>query len=694
MANVNAAIGNLNPPIAIPNQPTTLAELYQQMPDVYNGTYLGLLDQYSGTAATTSAELILLSQRFPTTVPNVFIYVDNLGVIKTIHQVHGVEVIIGQPGPWDQSCFAFNSDVVHGQVGRVLVPPLSFFRAIVDITVPTIATMEAVLTALPAGTTVCGPYAVGDADTDVISSRRAVPVPHAYVHLALNQSFTPAEAWAQLGTQVINDNRAVDCAVFLNFLRAAATLPRRAVAQRGPFFASIAMTEALTAPVPDAILLEHQHRHLTRLIPALVNPDGQAFLQQQLAQTHYVLQMNLQAQTAAQQVTAAATASAGAPKSFTEAYPAIAASLRNLCDAGDDDTELPQFWQLFAAAGGKKQQCFPALEQLLSSRANDPTSARVHPILPAKLYENLAQFKLGTPNIDDIHLGLSPFMMCPSGYFRADHQIKTNSMYTMLHADGGAASLTDLQTLFTSTYNLPQDLLQFLEFVGAYSVMVDVLLGTASPLAIALRSHHSFLFANMQAVRSAVPAADLIVFMMRLLRQIQITSVNYINKKLNPLLHMVPDPSFLPLEEAIETRMFHQIPTIPARYMSDMNKAAGKVAPPKAAPVPPGGVTPPTQTRRTGTPKAAEGDSTIVRAVPSDVVTSWTKAFDASPKNIRVLRNLPIDQQPTSTDPNVKICLSWHLKGFCYTKCMNCSTHRPLDATETAAFYAFTAANF
>ena len=43
MANVHAAVpgGNLNPPIAIPNQPTTLAALYQQMPDVYNGTYRG-----------------------------------------------------------------------------------------------------------------------------------------------------------------------------------------------------------------------------------------------------------------------------------------------------------------------------------------------------------------------------------------------------------------------------------------------------------------------------------------------------------------------------------------------------------------------------------------------------------------------------------------------------------------------------
>ena len=247
-----------------------------------------------------------------------FLYVDDVGFIKTVQQIHGTEIIIGQPGLWDQACFAFNSEVVHGQVGRVLIPEVQFFRAIVDIIVPTIATMEAVLTALPAGTTACGPFQVGDENTETVSSRRAVSVPHVYVALVLNQSFTPLEAWLQLGMQIIADNREVDCAILLTFLRAASTFARRAVAQRLPVYSSIALTTSLIAPVADASLLEHQHRHLTRLLPSIINPDGQAFLQQQLAQTHYVLQMNLQAQTNAQQVTAAATAAATAPKSFTD----------------------------------------------------------------------------------------------------------------------------------------------------------------------------------------------------------------------------------------------------------------------------------------------------------------------------------------------------------------------------------------
>ena len=256
--------GNPNPAIAIPNQPVTLSTLYQQMPDVYNGTYHGFLEQYSGLTATTSDELIGITKQFPTTVPNVFLYVDSLGIINSVYQIHGTEALIGQPGPWDQSCFAYNSDVIRGQVGHVLIPNQHFFQAVTDISVPTMATLEASLLALPAGTIFCGPYAVGDADTEEVSSRRSVPVPHSYVHMVLNWTFTPAEAWTQIGAQIVLDNREVDCMVLLNFLRAATTLPRPRVGQRAPQLSALALPAGLLAPVADPMLLEHQHQYLTR----------------------------------------------------------------------------------------------------------------------------------------------------------------------------------------------------------------------------------------------------------------------------------------------------------------------------------------------------------------------------------------------------------------------------------------------
>jgi hypothetical protein len=692
---VGPAIANV--PVAIPHQPTTLRDLYQQMPDVYHGMYQGFLGQY-GDNDVTSEALMDITQRFPSTVPNVFLYVDADGFIKTVSQVHRIEVLIGQPGPWDQSVFAYNSEVIHGHVGTVLLPNETFFARVQNITVPTIGAMEALLLALPVGTNYIGPFNVDDDNTEIIVSRRAVPVPHVYIPLVYNQVFSPLRAWQQLGMQILADDRAEDCAVLLHFLQGAAVLPRQMVGQARPILPALTLPLPLVAPLVDAPLLEHQHHYQSRLFPAMSTPEGQVFLQQQLAQTHYAIQTNLQAQTAAHQVVAAASQAAAAPRTFTSVYPAIAPSLRKLCDAGDDDTLLPEFWQLFAAAGGKKQQCFPALEALLSTRANDPSSARVHPILPAKLYDSLAQFKLGNPNIDEINLGLSPFMMCPSGYFKADTQIRTNALYTALHNDGGTASLSDLQTLLVSSFNLPADLLQLIEFVGSYSIMVDVLIGTTSPLALALQSHYNFLFTNMNAVRSSVADSDLVMFMMRILRFIQIISINYINSKLNLQALFVADPSFYPIESAIQNRMFSQFPAIPAQYLADINKAAGKTGkartPPSASSVSATVGAPSVGSTRTPRVRNDDRANDQVKALPADIIQPWVQAFATSPKSIRTLRALPSDQQPTAADASSKICLSWHLKGLCYSTCMNRGTHRPLDPAETATFQAFCTASF
>jgi hypothetical protein len=115
---------------------------------------------------------------------------------------------------------------------------------------------------------------------------------------------------------------------------------------------------------------------------------------------------------------------------------------------------------------------------LLTTCANDPTLARLQPIQPAKLYDSLAHFKLDNPIIDDINLGLSPFMMCPSGYYKADSQMWTNALYTSLHPDGGTASLADLQTLLVSSFNLPS-VCEILQHYGGCSPWYGLTIGNS-----------------------------------------------------------------------------------------------------------------------------------------------------------------------------------------------------------------------
>jgi hypothetical protein len=93
---------------------------------------------------------------------------------------------------------AFASEVVHSQVTTVILPVREFFSITDPTTVPTVHAMQANLAAA-ANITLLGPYTVGDADTELIQSRRSVPVPHQYVPLLLHRCLNPIEAWNHVG---------------------------------------------------------------------------------------------------------------------------------------------------------------------------------------------------------------------------------------------------------------------------------------------------------------------------------------------------------------------------------------------------------------------------------------------------------------------------------------------------------------
>jgi hypothetical protein len=86
---------------------------------------------------------------------------------------------------------------------------------------------------------------------------------------------------------------------------------------------------------------------------------------------------------------------------------------------------------------------------LATTQANDADSARV-------LYEQVSKFRIGTGNTEDLKVGLSPFLMCPVGYHRAEAQRTLNAQYQIIH-EGANPLLTDTMHHLPTTYNLPMD---------------------------------------------------------------------------------------------------------------------------------------------------------------------------------------------------------------------------------------------
>jgi hypothetical protein len=356
-----------------------------------------------------------------------------------------------------------------------------------EVRVPTIATMQV---ALGAGMNnlFIGPFGPNDPDTDVIVTRLCVPVPHPYVQLALFRSLTPHDAWMQLGEAIIQDQRQVECGLVLDFLRAAAVMPlgpllpaaghrwnAPAAGQMAPLAGAapaVPVDAAAVAPggaaapaqpagvgnpvfVPpvtlcppdmtplllDPPLTEHIRRTYLRYLPALGVPDAPAGITQQLLQSTLVLRDAIQGVAVGQQAPAAEA------KSFSAAFPGMASSLRKLCGAGEVDDELPMFWRTFAAAGGKKNQCQPLLVALLNQRALEHDSTQIQQVVVNRFYEGLTQFGLGSADVDDLVLGLTPFLVCPAGYHKVGSQRSKSFLYTSVHGDGCMATLDDVRVL-------------------------------------------------------------------------------------------------------------------------------------------------------------------------------------------------------------------------------------------------------
>ena len=96
-----------------------------------------------------------------------------------------------------------------------------------------------------------GTFADDDDGTKLIRVRRTCYVPPAYVLLFLAGDLSPREAWMAVQGQIVIDNRAQECAVLVDYLRAAITIS-------GLGQPPVLTIVPPTAPLADAILLDHR----------------------------------------------------------------------------------------------------------------------------------------------------------------------------------------------------------------------------------------------------------------------------------------------------------------------------------------------------------------------------------------------------------------------------------------------------
>ena len=672
--------------------PSTFRDLFANMGDVYEGTYAPFLAEYSSDNGTAPVDLMnrTLTQLPVDQVPSVFIYQDSSSALRIVHHMHRVDTPFGQPPtPLTNAIIGFTSDVYQTNVQYTQLPEATFFSVTGDVIVPTIATMTALLAAAPGGT--LGPFNPGDPDTEVINTRRAVPVPHAYVPLVTFRVLTPSEAWHQIGGQIIADNREHDCLIFLNFLRVATVVQRAVIRNQPNQPPATAHIVPFSVPM-DGPILQHIHRKLSVFLPALFLPQQPPDGALQWAQATATIANGFQTLRADRVLEREADA---APKSFTKAFPAQVAGMHRLCQSDNNDNFLPAFWRFYATAKGKKATVVSALTNYVTTRARAEDSSQVLPILSTSLLTNIMEFQLGAVDLENITQGISPFLMCPEGYAKEKEVSYLTHTYLMFQGDDNKPTLEESATLVPSnSYSIPTDFHTLADFVGAYSIVWDVLIGPNHPLAISIRTHYQYWNHQARRLERAIPEGRLQnVVIIGTLRHMQLSVLRYVNDVLATEEDAdFPVPNFELVTSNIDNRIFNYFPALPAEYRQE--RPATTLPPLVSNPVPPA-TPPPNVTRPAPTnatrPARNQPSGNEIEAPEHERNDILMEAFRQHPKNVRALRaltDLPKDKANKTT-----LCLSYHLRGICFDNCRSASTHRLLGKVEVDRIQAFLTKN-
>ena len=183
------------------------------------------------------------------------------GRISLLHSVSHYASQMGRPPcRWDNKTFANRGDVTFGTAPLAQWDP-AYLHLATAVHVLSSAMIDAAI-ARDADLKMVGPYREGDAGVESVCCRKTVYVPAPYVGLLLSGDLTPVEAWKRLRRAIVNAAAEDACRPIVNWLRAALT-------RSGPDALSTLVVPDPSAPLPDALLLEHRHRLILGHLPGL-----------------------------------------------------------------------------------------------------------------------------------------------------------------------------------------------------------------------------------------------------------------------------------------------------------------------------------------------------------------------------------------------------------------------------------------
>jgi hypothetical protein len=610
--------------------------------------------------------------------------------IMLFHRLARYGEQIGLPTVWDGQAFAFLGDVVppHSDIGTVAWDSAFFFRTNV-MRVQHQDVFGQALEAFPDAATF-GPFDAADAaTTDTRRVRLAAYVPPKYVNLFLGHQLSPREACDRCCPLVGADGLADTLADLLFWLRATMTI--QAGGGESPL-----LTDHPTVPMATAELISHRRHLLFTDLPALSTGVVGQGAQLIAGAVGTLVEQNREFRTADEQRKAADTKT---PDTFLGAAVQSLLRLAQVATSG----ELPPLWQGLATATKTHQRSIiqMAIDEALQVIA--PGGGRAYIVTPS-VAKKVACLEFRMSNPEDLATGLQPFILVQTTPGeRQSAQALVHVFDTVM--GGASASVADAQTLIANDpATLPRTLTQARTCLTVFQGFLRITLGHAHPWTRGLHMFRLQMVAreteleglptrNLQ-YRNLVPSL--------IVRWIQLRWDDWLQSQWYAPLN-VPVPELTDLFSHIRLDTAWE-PTLPSQYL--------RLTPPQAPGGPTGSAPPAGATSTAGMTVRGTIQSAAPTLGPSTIVRNTTYLdtdfgiYRSRDVRIRdLLVTTAATPPPASSHDNpaarghqpntpVRICLSYHIKGMCNTRCGRSCDHKPLTDAKRQELLTWCAAHY
>ena len=371
-----------------------------------------------------------------------------------------------------------------------------------------------------------------------------------------------------------------------------------------------------------------------------------------------------------------ARARAVAPKTPMGAFPQFATIWRRNLGVADDGG-LTHIYHLWANSTTAERRT--ALQTAFNERVESGLSAScTTPLATKELYEMVVQGQLASHLFEgeDLSKGLSPFT-CRFQVGEHDTAISARALgFDQMQLGHTAPTLAEQDTLRTKEVPVPQSIYELGTQLACTSMVLDVVLGDASPLATTLRNFCITEWPLMEVSLHAI-GEDPTPVLPSMLRWVQLQMAAYF-QGISTRRHL-PLPCSKYLHDVVQQRTFHLLPLIPSRYVTTTTPAAA----PRWSGNPPTNPNPTTPSMSGGVAESGPSNRDLGQQVANpSPIEQFTRAYTAVGRSLSSIRGNAPSTTERNTNTPVDLCLSYHLRGGCYSNYQRSSTHRALTTPE------------